>query len=125
MVLSIITFNDNRRLKRITVNYDFLNKAEEKLGENESFLQFHDVDKDLLNDCKITSKELAYIIANLNASALYYRLKGGKIKKFTESRIIFLQNDKVKNTWQKIIKNRFISNSNFTKAVDKFYEEKK
>lgn len=121
LIIAFFTFKENGRVQRILANQTYLSDVELKMLDNPELLTLHNVDKELLNDCDINATELVYIITNLNAAAVFYRLKAKDIKGFSEYRKNFLDNPKVKKAWENIIKNKFISNKKFIEAIDKYY----
>ena len=69
----------------------------------------------------ITEHEFVYLMQSFNAAELYYQIAESKTIALSQYRKTLLANPKVKVAWQKLIRGKLLTESQFTRAVDAFY----
>jgi len=106
-------------------NYDFLAKAYDLIGPENSILELHGVSVDELKSDGVSVKELVYILYQLEASDLYYRIKGEYRVDLSPYRKAFLGNEKVQLVWDKYLRDKFFHSSFLRLAVDEFIADEK
>lgn len=119
------SMGEQKRITKLAASYPYLASAEMLMEKYGDLLELHGVHQSLLDDCKISRIELLYLIESFSAADLYHRIDTGRKVSLSAYRENLLSNVKVQEAWSKIIKGRFLSESSFSKEVDKFIETKR
>lgn len=115
--------DESHRVDRLKENYKLNNETFDLLLENKSLLKLHQIHPEELKKHKISIEEFVYILKSFNSLSAYYTMRTAQEINFTDYRQHFLNSPKVKITWQRFIKHKFISFKNVIDAVDKYYSE--
>ncbi|MBS1175271.1 MAG: hypothetical protein H6R05_1402 [Burkholderiaceae bacterium] len=95
--------------------------TESLILKHEELLQLHGVDEGKLKKYGVSSEELIYLIQSFSAAELYYQIsKKTKAEDLSEYRKNLLKHPKVRIIWNEFIKGHFLSESDFTRAIDTF-----
>jgi len=128
LIALIFTFLNYTKLNTISsnsTNLELIYRTESRLWGNENLLKLHNIDKSELDAIGVSLDEFTYIMQNLRAGQSYYYLTGlKKNKRFTIYRTNFLNNEKVKNCYINIIRNRMIADGRYSRKIDKYYNIK-
>lgn len=122
--ISVSSLREQRRISKVANNLTLLSQARTMMVEFPGLLVLHGITPDELHTLGLTAQELVYIIQSMEAGRLYFDL--GKSKKvnfqeFTLFRQVFLLNPKVRLAWNAVVRDRFLGDTAYGKAVDAFY----
>lgn len=112
-----------RRINMNISNYTYSSLADVLIKENPELLELHGIDLNILQKYVLKPIEVVYLIQSFNAGDLYYRLGGSK-KMLTRYRIKLLENEKVRNAWKHVIKNKLVFGSVFIDLIDEHLNSK-
>ncbi|MBC8296283.1 MAG: hypothetical protein H8E55_10860 [Pelagibacterales bacterium] len=123
IIINYYFYLKNRYVSKISKNQDVLTQTQIMMLNNPEFLELHNVTSNELKSCGVNEKEFIYILLTFYAGQTYYYLDGKRrnIQQTPYRRNLF-SNPKVKNCWQKIIRDKMISSTKWSESIDDFYE---
>lgn len=125
LIVSFYTLEEQRRLSMISNNYAMLGQSYTLLAENPALFELHNITAEKLAQIGVTEMDVLYVMQSIHAAQSYYETENkSKIdhRTFTPYRTNFLRNPKVKTIWQHIMKDKLISDSPLSNAIDAFYQ---
>lgn len=128
LMISFRTLEEERRVSQISNNYAMLGIAHNLIAETPSLLELHNISIMDLEEIGVTEYEVLYVMQSIHAAQAYYEVENKEEinhLSFTPYRKNFLRNPKVKVIWQNIMKDKLISDSPLSHAIDAFYEIEK
>lgn len=125
LLISFHTLDEQRRIDMISNNYAMLGQTHSLMAENPGLLRLHNITTETLERIGVTETDVIYVMQSIHAAQAYYEVENKNridYRTFTPYRKNFLQNPKVKAIWQHIMKDKLISDSPLSQAIDAFYQ---
>ena len=119
-IIAALALREHVRISKITANYTAITTADSFLLQHPKLLALYNIDEDEMRSCGITSEGLLYLAESFHAAELYHRLDGAKQVVISEYRKNMLRNPKVREAWQRLIKNKFSFHAPLAAAIDEF-----
>ena len=122
---AIITYYlvlEQKRISKFQTSYSMIIEVEKMLYDNKELLRLHNITDEDLKACNLTHKELTYILLSFDSAQVYHLIGNSRKTDISQYRQNFLDNEKVKTAWHKIIRPKMIKTSTFTKYVDHYYK---
>jgi hypothetical protein len=75
LVVSFITWNDGRRISRLTQHYSIVTAADRMIGENKDLVRFHGIDPGTIEEeYGVTQEELGYLLLSFDSGSISYKI---------------------------------------------------
>ena len=125
--ISTRNLGQQKRVSKITNNYNLLFQTTKLLDENPELFELHNINLEELKAVGLTTKELVYILQSIISAETYYEIENPKsvdFRDFSDYRTNFLDSEKVKLAWTKFIRIKLVFVSPFILAIDDYYKNK-
>ncbi|MCF6323734.1 MAG: hypothetical protein L3J89_05340 [Gammaproteobacteria bacterium] len=119
--IAIISYRKQKEISKINTNLLLLEKTQDMLYNHPELLGLHGIEKKHLDSCRVSSVEFIYILNSLYSGLAYYTISGESNIELSSYRKEFLNNTKVRKSWELIIREKMIFQGNYTKAIDCYY----
>ena len=120
-IIAIISYKKQKEISKINTNLLLLEKTQDMLHKHPELLELHGIEKKHLDSCGVSSTEFIYILNSLYSGLAYYTISGESNIKLSSYRKEFLNNAKIRKSWEIIIREKMIYKGNYTKAIDSYY----
>lgn len=123
-IIALNTVKEGRRISKLQLNIQLLHETEQQLKSNPELLKLHGIDIKDLEEIDVTSEEFVYILNSFRAGQAYAHIHNNKKITITNYRRNFLDNPKVKQVWDRFIRDKFLIETSFTTAINDYYQKK-
>lgn len=108
----------NNEISKWQANYTYLLDAKKLITDHPEVLELHGLPANLPEELEVTSAQVAYVVLDLKAADLYYRMDGGNPITMTRHRKNLLKNEKYRKIASKcLIEGTLLPDSAFSKAL--------
>jgi hypothetical protein len=86
ILLQVSEARHQNEIGKWVANYNYLLDAKKLITEHPEVLELHGLSRDLPTELGVTSAQVAYVVIDLKAADLYYRIDGAESVAMTEYR---------------------------------------
>lgn len=118
ILLQVSEASRQNEISKWSVNYNYLLDAKKLIVDHPEVLELHGLPADLHKTLGVTRAQLAYVVIDLKAADLYYRIEGARSVRMTEYREHMLQSKKYRAIARKVVVDgQLLPESPFTKTL--------
>lgn len=108
----------NNEIRKWEANYTYVLDAKKLITDHPEILELHGLPTNLPQELGVTPAQVAYVILDLKAADLYYRIDERDPIKMTDYRLNLLKNDKYRKIARScLVDGKLLPESRFTKAL--------